>query len=103
MNDLEILERIEELEFHKCMKPTQKFLDMINTADRTRPMFTLKECQRLRSEETERDAMRGAMGDTELDDHLNKLIKESEMSDTFEDMNNQELKKFNKPKKETLC
>ena len=86
LSDLEILEHIESLEFQKGMTPTQKFLDMIDTTDRTRPMFTLKECQRLRAEEAEMDAMRGALTDEELDDHIKKLIIKSEMEGTFEGM-----------------
>ncbi len=101
-NDLEILERIKELEFKSGRTPTKSFLNMIDTADRTRLTFTLKECQRLRAEEAEMDAMRGAMNDEELGEHLNKLRRECQMEDTFEDMAEQELKNDNKPKKETL-
>jgi hypothetical protein len=101
-NDLEILERIEELEFKSGRTPTKLFLDMIVTADRTKIIFTLKECQRLRAEEALREAMLGALTDEELDDHLNTLIRQGEMKGTFEDMSNEELKKFNKPEKETL-
>lgn len=86
LNDLEILERIKELEFQKGMRPTQKFLDMIDTADRAIPTFTLKECQRMQEGQAEMHAQIEAMNDVELDDHLNKLIIENEMKDTFEGM-----------------
>jgi hypothetical protein len=102
LNDFEILERIKELEFKSGRTPTKLFLDMIVTADRTRPMFTLKECKYLRAEEAQREAILGTLTDEELDDHLNTLIRQSEMKDTFEDMSNEELKKFNNLKKETL-
>jgi hypothetical protein len=102
LNDLEILERIEELEFKSGRTPTKSFLNMIVTADRTRPMFTLKECKYLRTEEAEMDAMRGALTDEELDDHIKKLIINCEMDGTFEDMSEQNIKNDNKTKKETL-
>ncbi len=103
LNDLEILERIKELEFKSGRTPTKLFLDMIVTADRTILTFTLKECQRLRAEEAQREAMLGTLTDEELDDHLNTLIRQSEMKDTFEDMSEQDIKDNNKTKKETLC
>ena len=102
LNDLEILERIKELEFKSGRRPTKLFSDMIVTADRTRPMFTLKECKYLRTEEAEMDAMRGALTDEELDDHIKKLIINCEMDGTFEDMSEQNIKNDNKTKKETL-
>lgn len=102
-SDLEILERIEALEFQKGMKPTQKFKNMKKVADRTKPIFSPKVFQRMRDEQAERNAEIEAMNDVELDDHLNKLIVESEMEGTFEDMSNEELKEYNKPEKETLC
>ena len=85
-NDLEILERIKELEFKSGRRPTKLFSDMIVTADRTRPMFTLKECKYLRAEEAKREAMLGTLTDEELDDHIKKLIIKSEMEGTFEGM-----------------
>ena len=102
LNDLEILERIKELEFKSGRTPTKLFLDMIVTADRTILTFTLKECQRLRAEEAQREAMLGALNDEELDDHIKKLIINCEMDGTFEDMSEQNIKNDNKTKKETL-
>ena len=84
--DLEILERIEELEFKSGRTPTKLFLDMKNTADRAKTIFTLKECKHLRAEEAKREAMLGALTDEELDDHIKKLIIKSEMKGTFEGM-----------------
>jgi hypothetical protein len=86
LSDLEILERIQELEFHRGMIPTQKFMDMKNVADRTKPIFTPKVCKRMREEQAETHAQIASMNDVELDDHLGKLIRESEMKDTFEEM-----------------
>ena len=53
----------------------------------------------MQEEQAEMHAQIEAMNDVELDDHLNKLIIENEMEDTFEDMSNEELKNYNKPKK----
>ena len=86
LNDLEILERIKALEFKSGRTPTKSFLNMIDTADRTTLTFTLKECQRLRAEEAQREAMLGTLTDEELDDHIKKLIIKSEMEGTFEGM-----------------
>ena len=94
-SDLEILERIEALEFQKGMKPTQKFKNMKKVADRTKPIFSPKVFQRMRDEQAERNAEIEAMNDVELDDHLDKLIIECEMEGAF--------KNYHKPKKETLC
>mgnify|MGYP003998794097 FL=1 len=102
LSDLEILERIEALEFQKGMRPTQKFINMKKASDKTMSIFTPKVHRRMQEEQAEMHAQIEAMNDVELDDHLNKLIIENEMEDTFEDMSNEELKKFNKPEKETL-
>ena len=103
LSDFEILERIEALEFQKRRKPTQKFTDMKKVIDRTIPIFTPKVYQRMRDEQAERNAEIASMNNVELDDHLDKLIIESEMEETFEGMSGQELDKYNKAKKETLC
>ena len=100
LSDLEILERIQELEFQKRRKPTKKCLDMINTADRTKPIFTPKVYQRMKEEQAERSAEIAAMNDQEIDDCINKLIIESGMEGTFEDMSDQEIEDFNKSERE---
>ena len=40
----------------------------------------------MREEQAETHAQIASMNDVELDDHLGKLIRESEMKDTFEEM-----------------
>ena len=95
-SDLEILERIQELELQKGRMPTELFLDMKQEADKANPVFTPKFCQRMRDEHAERNAEIASMSDTELDDHLDKLIIEREMEGAFEDMSEQELNKHNK-------
>jgi hypothetical protein len=95
LSDLEILERIEGLEFKSGRMPTQKFSDMKNMAIKTKPIFTPKIYQRMREEQAERNAEIASINDVELDDHLDKLIIECEMDGTF--------KNHDKSKKETLC
>ncbi len=101
-SDLEILERIQELELQKGRMPTELFLDMKQEADKANPVFTPKVLQRMREEQAEKHAQIEAMNDVELDDCINKLIIECDMNGTFEDMNNEELENYIKPKKETL-
>jgi hypothetical protein len=103
LSDFEILERIEGLEFQKGRKPTYKFIDMKIISDKTKPIFTPKSYQHMKEEQAEKHAQIEAMNDVELDDHLDKLIIESDMEETFEGMSGQELDKYNKAKKETLC
>jgi hypothetical protein len=103
LSDFEILERIGECEFKQGRKPTQKFMDLKQATDKTVPIFSPKVYQRKKEEQAERHVQIEAMNDVELDDHLGKLIMECEMEETFEDMNEQELDKYNKAKKETLC
>ncbi len=86
LSNFEVLERIEGLEFQKGRRPTQLFLDMKKVADRTKPVFTPKVYQRMREEQAEKHAQIEAMNDVELNDHLDKLIIESEMEGAFEDM-----------------
>mgnify|MGYP003968208665 FL=1 len=86
LTDLEILERIEELEFQKGRKPTQKFMNMKKVADKTMPIFTPKASQRMREEQAEMHAQIESMNDVELDDCLKKLIIENEIDETFEEM-----------------
>jgi hypothetical protein len=99
----ELLERLKMLMFKEGKKPTQKFLDKKKVASRTRPTFTLKQCQRLRAEEAEWQAKKEAMSDQELDDLLCKARRKSGEDEEFEDMSDQEIKDYNKTKKETLC
>ena len=102
-SDFEILERIEALEFQEVMRPTQKFMDMKKSADRTKPVFTPKVSQRMREKQAERNAEIASMNELEFQGHLDKLIIENDMAETFEDMNEQNIKDNNKTKKETLC
>ncbi len=101
--DFEILERIEALEFQKGRKPTQKFMDMKKSADRTKPVFTPKVSQHMREKQAERNAEIASMNELEFQGHLDKLIIENDMAETFEDMSEQNIKDNNKTKKETLC
>ncbi len=94
LSDFEILERIEECEFKSGRRPTQLFFDMKNISDKTKPKFTPKSYQHMKEEQAEKHAQIEAMNDVELDDHLGKLIRESEMEGTF--LNH------DKSKKETL-
>jgi hypothetical protein len=103
LSDFEILERIEEIEFRGGRKPTQKFLDMRKVADKTMPMFTPKVYQRMKEEQAERHVQIETMNEVELDDHLDKLIIESDMEGVFEDAcDNEKLKNYKNSKKETL-
>ena len=103
LSDFGILERIEELEFQKGRKPTQKFMDLKQVTDKTKPIFSPKVSQHMREKQAERHAQIEAMNDVELDDHLNKLIIENEMEGTFEDAcDNEKLKNYKNSKKETL-
>ncbi len=95
LSDLEILERIEALEFQEVMRPTQKFMDMKKSADRTKPVFTPKVSQHMREKQAERNAEIASMNELEFHGLLSKLVTESEMDETF--------KNYHKPKKETLC
>jgi hypothetical protein len=101
LSDFEILERIEECVPWLGMKPTQKFLDEKRKASRTRPMFSLKQCQRLRAEEAELQAEKEAMSDQELDDLLSKAIRRNGGDEEFEDMSDQEIEDYNKSKSES--
>ncbi len=103
LSNFEILERIEECEFKSGRRPTQLFFDMKKMADKSNPVFSPKVYQRMREEQAEMHAQIASMNDVELDDHLDNLSTECEMEGTFEDMAEQELDKYNKPKKETLC
>ena len=103
LSDFEILERIEELEFQKGMRPTQKFKNMKKEADNVNPVFTPKVSQRMREKQAERNAEIASMNELEFQGHLDKLIIENDMAETFEDMNEQNIKDNNKTKKETLC
>ena len=103
LSDLEILERIEGLEFQKGSKPTQKFMDLKKATDRTKPVFTPKVSQRMREKQAERNAEIASMNELEFQGHLDKLIIENDMAETFEDMSEQNIKDNNKTKKETLC
>ena len=103
LSDFEILERIEGLEFKNGRTPTQKFMDMKKSADRTKPVFTPKVSQRMREKQAERNAEIASMNELEFQGHLDKLIIENDMAETFEDMNEQNIKDNNKTKKETLC
>jgi len=85
-SDFEILERIQELEFQKGMKPTQKFIDMKKVADRTKPIFTPKAYKREKEDQAERSAEIEAMNEQELNDRLKKLVIENEIDETFEEM-----------------
>ena len=102
LSDLEILERIEALEFQEVMRPTQKFMDMKKSADRTKPVFTPKVSQHMREKQAERNAEIASMNELEFQGLLSKLVTGGEMKDTFEDISEQELDKYNKTKKETL-
>ena len=102
LSDLEILERIQELEFQKGRKPTQKFIGMKKVTDKSKPIFSPKVFHRMRDEQAERSAEIASMNEREFQDHLSKLIIECEMEETFEDTGNEELKDHIKPKKETL-
>lgn len=95
LSDLEILERIQELESKKGRKQTQKFKNMKKVADKTKPIFTAKISQRMREEQADRNAEIASMNEQEFRDHLSKLLIECEMEGTFE--------KTIKTKKETLC
>jgi hypothetical protein len=100
LSEFELLERIEALMLKEGKKPTQKFLDEKRRASRTRPTFTPKQCQRLRAEEAEWQAEKEAMSEEEVDDLLSKAIRESDEDEEFEDMSDQEIKDYNKSKKE---
>jgi hypothetical protein len=82
----ELLERIEEREFKQGRKPTQKFLDIKKTANKTRPTLTPKLYQRLKAEQAERNAQIEAMSEQEIDDRLNRLLTSRENEGTFEEM-----------------
>ncbi len=86
LSDFEVLERIEECEFNNGRTPTQKLKNIKKVADRTKPIFTPKVYQCMREEQAEKHAQIEAMNDVELNDHLDKLIIESEMEGAFEDM-----------------
>ncbi len=86
LSNFEILERIEECEFKSGRRPTQLFFDMKKMADKSNPVFSPKVYQRMREEQAEMHAQIEAMNDVELNDHLDKLIIESEMEGAFEDM-----------------
>jgi hypothetical protein len=86
LSDFEILERIEGLEFQKGMKPTQKFKNMKQVADRTVQIFTPKVYQRMKEEQAERSAEIASMNEREFQGHISKLIIENDMAETFEDM-----------------
>ncbi len=103
LSNFEILERIEGLEFQKARKPTQKFLNMKKVTDKTKQIFTPKVSQLMREKQAERNAEIASMNELEFQDHLDKLIIENDMAETFEDMNEQNIKDNNKTKKETLC
>jgi hypothetical protein len=100
LSDFELLERIEECEFKSGKRPTQLFVDMKKEADKTKPIFSPKGFQRLRYEQDERNAEMASMNELEFQDHLDKLIIENDMAETFEDMSEQNIKDNNKPKKE---
>ena len=86
LSNFEILERIEECEFKSGRRPTQLFSDMKKMADKSNPVFSPKVLQHKNEEQAETHAQIASMNDVELDDHLGKLIRESEMKDTFEEM-----------------
>jgi hypothetical protein len=86
LSDLEILERIEELEFQRGRMSSKKFIGLKKSADRTKPVFTPKVYQHKKEEQAEKHAQIEAMNDVELDDHLDKLIIENDMAETFGDM-----------------
>ena len=83
-SDLEILERIQELELQEARKPTQKFKNMRNISDKRKPVFTPKVLQRMREEQAEKHAQIEAMSDVELDNHLDRLVIECGIEGTFE-------------------
>ena len=102
-SDFKILERIEGLEFKNGRTPTQKFLDMKKVTDKTKQIFSPKVSQHMREKQAERNAEIASMNELEFQGHLDKLIIENDMAETFEDMSEQYIKDNNKTKKETLC
>ncbi len=102
-SDFKILERIEGLEFKNGRTPTQKFMYLKQATDKTVPIFSPKVSQHMREKQAERNAEIASMNELEFQGHLDKLIIENDMAETFEDMSEQYIKDNNKTKKETLC
>jgi hypothetical protein len=84
LSDFEILERIQELEFQRGMRPTHKFMDMKKVTDKTKKIFTPKVSQLMREKQAEKHAQIEAMNDVELDNHLDRLVIECGIEGTFE-------------------